>query len=149
MAYTSTKEYLNIVDRLTDDYNIPKNITDSLLGYVKSIYRSELEDRFSSPMLWIGMYIASASLVCILAMLADLVYGLRSKKLWFPSKYFRIDSAFLTVISIAMKLPVDLTGSMPGYVLVHLCLYFVCIRSVCKRCPCQSCKLTKSTVLLV
>ncbi|KAJ0531619.1 hypothetical protein HanRHA438_Chr10g0475841 [Helianthus annuus] len=114
--HTSTKECLNIVDRLTDDYNIPKNITDSLLGYVKSIYRSELEDRFSSPMLWIGMYIASASLVCILAMLADLVYGLGSKKLWFPSKYFRIDSAFLTVISIAMKLPVDLTGSMPGYV---------------------------------
>ncbi|KAJ0745356.1 hypothetical protein HanPI659440_Chr10g0397811 [Helianthus annuus] len=90
MAYTSTKEYLNFVDLLTDDYNIPKNITDSLLGYVKSIYRSELEDRFSSPMLWIGMYIASASLVCILAMAADLVYGLR--------------------------LPVDLTGSMPGYV---------------------------------
>ncbi|KAJ0745359.1 hypothetical protein HanPI659440_Chr10g0397841 [Helianthus annuus] len=67
-------------------------------------------------MLWIGMYIAVASLVCILSMMADLSHGLRSRKLWFPCKYFRINAAFLTVISVAMKLPVDLTGSMPGYV---------------------------------
>ncbi|KAJ0524024.1 hypothetical protein HanRHA438_Chr10g0477901 [Helianthus annuus] len=116
MAYNSTHEYLNIVDRLTDDYNIPNNITDSLLGYLKFIYRSELEDRYSAPMLWIGMYIALASLVCILAMVAELVHGFRSRMLWFPSKYFTINSASLTVISVAMKLPVDLTGSMPGYV---------------------------------
>ncbi|KAJ0745427.1 hypothetical protein HanPI659440_Chr10g0398521 [Helianthus annuus] len=116
MAYNSTHEYLNIVDRLIDDYNIPNNITDSLLGYLKSLYRSELEDRFSAPMLWIGMYIALASLVCILAMVAELAHGFRSRMLWFPSKYFRINSASLTVISVAMKLPVDLTGSMPGYV---------------------------------
>ncbi|KAJ0881782.1 hypothetical protein HanRHA438_Chr10g0477921 [Helianthus annuus] len=116
MAYNSTHEYLKIVDTLTHDYNIPNNITDSLLGYLKFIYRSELEDRYSAPMLWIGMYIALASLVCILAMVAELVHGFRSRMLWFPSKYFTINSASLTVISVAMKLPVDLTGSMPGYV---------------------------------
>ncbi|KAJ0745418.1 hypothetical protein HanPI659440_Chr10g0398431 [Helianthus annuus] len=116
MAYNSTHEYLNIVDTLTHDYNIPNNITDSLLGYVKFVYRSELEDHLSAPMLWIGMYIALASLVCILFMVADLLHGLRSRMLWFPSKYFTINSASLTVISVAMKLPVDLTGSMPGYV---------------------------------
>ncbi|KAF5788393.1 hypothetical protein HanXRQr2_Chr10g0463521 [Helianthus annuus] len=55
-------------------------------------------------------------MVCILSMMADLSHGLRSRKLWFPCKYFRINAAFLTVISVAMKLPVDLTGSMPGYV---------------------------------
>ncbi|KAI3775473.1 hypothetical protein L1987_50050 [Smallanthus sonchifolius] len=49
-------------------------------------------------------------------MVADLVHGLGSRKLWFPCKYFRINSAFLTVISVAMKLPVDLTSSMPGTV---------------------------------
>ncbi|KAI3802957.1 hypothetical protein L1987_31104 [Smallanthus sonchifolius] len=54
--------------------------------------------------------------VSIFAMVADLVHGLGSRKLWFPCKYFRINSVFLTVISIAMKLPVDLTGSMPGTV---------------------------------
>ncbi|KAJ0531670.1 hypothetical protein HanHA89_Chr10g0403521 [Helianthus annuus] len=116
MAYNSTHEYLNIVDRLTDVYNIPNNITDSLLAYLKFVYRSELEDRYSAPMLWIGMYIALASLVCILFMVADLLHGLRSRMLWVPSKYFTINSASLTAISIAMKLPVDLTGSMPGYV---------------------------------
>ncbi|KAL9993148.1 hypothetical protein Hdeb2414_s1070g00978111 [Helianthus debilis subsp. tardiflorus] len=116
MAYNSTHEYLNIVDTLTDDCQIPNNITDSLLGYLKFIYRSELEDRYSAPMLWIGMYIALASLVCILFMVADLLHGLRSRMLWVPSKYFTINSASLTAISIAMKLPVDLTGSMLGYV---------------------------------
>ncbi|KAJ0885682.1 hypothetical protein HanPSC8_Chr10g0447851 [Helianthus annuus] len=112
----STHEYLNIVDRLTDVYNIPNNITDSLLGYLKFVYRSELEDRLSAPMLWIGMYLALASLVCILFMVADLLHGLRSRMLSFPSEYFTINSASLTVISVAMKLPVDLSGSMPGYV---------------------------------
>ncbi|KAJ0881646.1 hypothetical protein HanRHA438_Chr10g0476461 [Helianthus annuus] len=86
MAYNSTQEYLNIVDTLTHDYHIPNNITDSLLGYLKFIYRSELEDRYSAPMLWIGMYIALASLVCNLAMMAELVHGFRSRMLWFPSK---------------------------------------------------------------
>ncbi|KAJ0816158.1 hypothetical protein HanPI659440_Chr00c19g0734271 [Helianthus annuus] len=57
-----------------------------------------------------------ASLVCILSMMADLSLGLGSRKLWFPRKYFRINVVFLTVISVGMKLPVDLTGSMPGYV---------------------------------
>ncbi|KAJ0815976.1 hypothetical protein HanPI659440_Chr00c23g0735811 [Helianthus annuus] len=88
----------------------------ALLGYRKFIYRSELQNRYSAPMFWIGMYIALASLVCILAMVADLLHGFRSRKLWFPCKYFRINAAFLTIISVAMKLPVDLTGSMLGEV---------------------------------
>ncbi|KAJ0524021.1 hypothetical protein HanIR_Chr10g0500031 [Helianthus annuus] len=61
-------------------------------------------------MLWIGMYLALASLVCILFMVADLLHGLRSRMLSFPSEYFTINSASLTVISVAMKLPVDLSG---------------------------------------
>ncbi|KAL8242980.1 hypothetical protein R6Q59_013282 [Mikania micrantha] len=65
-------------------------------------------------MLWIGMYIALASLCCILAMMADLVHGIKTRKLWFPCKYFHVNAASLTVIAVAMKLPVDLSGSMPG-----------------------------------
>ncbi|KAJ0864900.1 hypothetical protein HanRHA438_Chr12g0534821 [Helianthus annuus] len=49
-------------------------------------------------------------------MFADLLHGLRSRKLWFPCKYFTINAAFLSVIAVAMKLPVDLSGSMPGVV---------------------------------
>ncbi|KAJ0691870.1 hypothetical protein HanPI659440_Chr15g0579721 [Helianthus annuus] len=73
-------------------------------------------DRFSEPMVWIGIYIAAASGVCILAMVADLVHGFRNRKFWFPCKYFSLNAASITVISVAMKLPTDLSSPMPGYV---------------------------------
>ncbi|GJX55829.1 hypothetical protein Tco_0285726 [Tanacetum coccineum] len=66
------------------------------------------------PMPWIGMYIVVASLLCILAMVADLIHGLRNRKLWFPCKYFTLNAASLTVIAVAMKLPVDLNNPMRG-----------------------------------
>ncbi|KAI3812197.1 hypothetical protein L1987_16904 [Smallanthus sonchifolius] len=65
-------------------------------------------------MLWIGLYIAVASLLCVLAMAADLFHGFRNKKLWFPSKYFTLNVASIMVITTAMKLPVDLNNPMPG-----------------------------------
>ncbi|XP_076909509.1 uncharacterized protein LOC143566788 [Bidens hawaiensis] len=113
----STDDYLKIIDVLIDMNDIiPGNITQGLLGYLKSVYQKDMDDKYAAPMLYIGMYIASASLVCILAMVADLLYGLHRRKLWFPCKYFRLNAAFLAIISIAMKLPVDLSGSMPGTV---------------------------------
>ncbi|KAI3728517.1 hypothetical protein L6452_17154 [Arctium lappa] len=78
------------------------------------IYVSEEAEAGSRPMLWIGIYIAVASLFCILLMAADLFHGFRNRKLWFPSKYFTLNAASITVITIAMKLPVDLSGLMPG-----------------------------------
>ncbi|KAJ0488084.1 hypothetical protein HanRHA438_Chr12g0534971 [Helianthus annuus] len=117
MAYNSTLNYLNLVRRLADArYHVPENIKSSFMGYAKSVYQSDLEKRYSEPMVWIGIYIALASLCCILAMLADLLHGLRSRKLWIPCKYFTFNAASLTVIAVAMKLPVDLTGPMPGVV---------------------------------
>ncbi|KAJ0816164.1 hypothetical protein HanPI659440_Chr00c19g0734331 [Helianthus annuus] len=114
MGYNSTDGYLKILDELIDEYYLPANMINKLMGYMKSIYRSDLQNNYSAPMLWIGMYIALASLVCILAMVADLLHGLRSRRLWFPCRYFKLNAAFLAVISVAMKLPVDLSGSMPG-----------------------------------
>ncbi|KAM0002781.1 hypothetical protein Hdeb2414_s0313g00864831 [Helianthus debilis subsp. tardiflorus] len=116
MGYNSTDDYLKMLDELSDDYSLPEEMINSLLGYVKSIYRSDSQNNYAKPMLWIGMYIAIASLVCILAMVADLLHGLRSRKLWFPCRFFRINAAYLSLIAIAMKLPVDLSGSMPGNV---------------------------------
>ncbi|PWA59183.1 hypothetical protein CTI12_AA308920 [Artemisia annua] len=72
------------------------------------------QDRYDKPMLWIGIYIAVASLFCILAMVADLIHGLKNRKLWFPCKYFTLNAASLTVIAVAMKLPVDLSDTMRG-----------------------------------
>ncbi|KAK9071316.1 hypothetical protein SSX86_009884 [Deinandra increscens subsp. villosa] len=111
---STTNQYLQLVDQLVDRYNIPNDIIYALLEYVKALYRSDIENKYRAPMFWIGMYIALASLVCILAMVADLIHGFRWRKLWFPSKYFRMNAAFLVIIFVAMKLPVDLSDVAPG-----------------------------------
>ncbi|KAH7836288.1 hypothetical protein Vadar_034340 [Vaccinium darrowii] len=71
-----------------------------------------MEKKINSPMPWIGMYIAAASLVCSVAMAGDVIYGIRHKKLWFPCKFFTMNAASLTVLAVATKLPVDLTTAM-------------------------------------
>ncbi|KAI3711661.1 hypothetical protein L1987_70200 [Smallanthus sonchifolius] len=109
-------DYYNLVSKLGDkSYNV-SDIKSSLMVYVMAIYKIDVGNRYSEPMVFIGMYITLASLCCILAMVADLLHGLRTRKLWFPCKYFGINAASLTVIAIAMKLPVDLSGDMPGVV---------------------------------
>ncbi|GJS58525.1 hypothetical protein Tco_0653309 [Tanacetum coccineum] len=60
------------------------------------------------------MYMAVASLFCIIAMVADLIHGLKNKKLWFPYKYFTLNAASLNVIAVAMKLPMDLNNPTRG-----------------------------------
>ncbi|KAL4560976.1 hypothetical protein LXL04_033134 [Taraxacum kok-saghyz] len=63
----------------------------------------------TDAMPWVGLYVCIASLACTLAMAADLFQGFREWKLWFPTRYFTINAISITLISIAMKLPVDLT----------------------------------------
>nr|GEY58387.1 hypothetical protein CTI12_AA602070 [Tanacetum cinerariifolium] len=75
---------------------------------------SNQENEYTKPMQWVGIYIVVASMVCILAMVADLLQGFRNRKLWFPCIYFTFNAASLAVIAIAMKLPMDLNNSMPG-----------------------------------
>ncbi|XP_076953832.1 uncharacterized protein LOC143628034 [Bidens hawaiensis] len=90
------------------------SLPDGFLGLFESlIWESDLQNQFSKPMVWIGIYIALASLFCILPMVADLLHGFKNKKLWFPCKYFTLNAASLTVIAVAMKLPMDLNNSMP------------------------------------
>ncbi|GJX73918.1 hypothetical protein Tco_0312513, partial [Tanacetum coccineum] len=61
---------------------------------------------------WVGLYVAGASLACTLAMAADAFQGFRQWKLWFPNKFFVLNTVSITLIAIAMKLPVDLTTNM-------------------------------------
>nr|GEU72463.1 Rho guanyl-nucleotide exchange factor 12 [Tanacetum cinerariifolium] len=61
---------------------------------------------------WVGLYVAGASLACTLAMAADAFQGFRHWKLWFPNKFFVLNTVSITLIAIAMKLPVDLTTNM-------------------------------------
>ncbi|GJX33614.1 reverse transcriptase domain-containing protein [Tanacetum coccineum] len=55
-----------------------------------------------------------ASLACTLAMAADAFQGFRKWKLWFPNKFFVLNTVSITLIAIAMKLPVDLTNDDEG-----------------------------------
>ncbi|KAH6824678.1 hypothetical protein C2S53_001907 [Perilla frutescens var. hirtella] len=68
---------------------------------------------------WIGMYIAAASAVCSVAMAVDAFNAFRSKIFWFPCKYFSLNAFSLTVLAVAMKLPIDLTSKAFGSTDLH------------------------------
>ncbi|GKF40639.1 hypothetical protein Tco_0123981, partial [Tanacetum coccineum] len=55
---------------------------------------------------WVGLYVAGASLACTPAMAADTFQGFQQRKLWFPNKFFVLNTVSITLIAIAMKLPV-------------------------------------------
>ncbi|KAI3677245.1 hypothetical protein L1987_86868 [Smallanthus sonchifolius] len=57
---------------------------------------------------WVGLYVGIASLICTLAMAADAIRAIWQWKLWFPNKFFTLNASTITLIAIAMKLPVDL-----------------------------------------
>ncbi|XP_071702914.1 uncharacterized protein [Rutidosis leptorrhynchoides] len=116
MGSNQTDAYLQLVNQLKSYSNIPENLTSSLENYNWSINLLSQQDRFNKPMPWIGLFVASASVLCILAMVADLVHGVRNRKLWFPNKYFTLNAASLTLIAVAMKLPMDISNVMPGVV---------------------------------
>ncbi|XP_022865118.1 uncharacterized protein LOC111385001 [Olea europaea var. sylvestris] len=73
-----------------------------------------VQNKLDSPMPWIGMYIAAASVVCSLAMAADAFHGFRSKRLWFPCKYFSFNAMSLTLLAVTLKLPMDFTANTLG-----------------------------------
>ncbi|KAH6778839.1 hypothetical protein C2S52_010076 [Perilla frutescens var. hirtella] len=75
-------------------------------------FDSAVQKQLDEAMPWVGLYIAAATAVCSLAIAADAVNGFRQKKLWFPCKYTSLNAASLTVLAVAMKLPMDLNTVM-------------------------------------
>ncbi|KAK4843368.1 hypothetical protein QYF36_007294 [Acer negundo] len=71
------------------------------------------EAKFSEPMPWIGIYVAAATIACAIAMALDAISGFRSRKLWFPCKFFSLNATSLTLIAVAIKFSVDLNTAMP------------------------------------
>ncbi|KAG2315285.1 hypothetical protein Bca52824_018407 [Brassica carinata] len=69
---------------------------------------------FSKPLPWIGVYVAAASLICGLAMFADLLRGFRNRRFWFPCKSFSLNATTLTFLAVCVKLSVDLNTCMPS-----------------------------------
>ncbi|XP_023743145.1 uncharacterized protein LOC111891317 [Lactuca sativa] len=66
----------------------------------------------ADAMPWVGLYICLASLVCTLAMVADVFRGFGQWKLWFPCRFFTINAASITLIAITTKLLVDLSTNV-------------------------------------
>ncbi|KAD1891839.1 hypothetical protein E3N88_42155 [Mikania micrantha] len=60
---------------------------------------------------WVGLYVSLASFICAFAMAADAVQAIWQWKLWFPNRFFTLNASTITLIAIAMKLPVDLTSN--------------------------------------
>ncbi|KAL7138968.1 hypothetical protein ABFS83_09G018800 [Erythranthe nasuta] len=73
---------------------------------------TDVERQLEAPMHFIGLYVAGASLLCTLAMAADTSHGFWRKRHWFPSRYFALNATSLTLLAVAMKLPMDLTTRM-------------------------------------
>ncbi|GKE97271.1 hypothetical protein Tco_1582126 [Tanacetum coccineum] len=108
---------LELYDSLPYDqrlaYTNKSPFTPNITLYVEDVYflnqYCETEDRNT----YRGN-VEGQPMVCTLAMAADLLHGLRNKKFWFPCKFFTLNAASITVITVAMKLPVDLTSEMPS-----------------------------------
>lgn len=79
-----------------------------MVELMDSDFDGAVQKQLDAAMPWVGLYIAAASAVCTLAIAADAVNSLRQKKLWFPCKYSSLNAASLTVLAVAMKLPMDL-----------------------------------------
>ncbi|CAN1336232.1 hypothetical protein LINPERPRIM_LOCUS37067, partial [Linum perenne] len=71
---------------------------------------------YTSPLPWIGLYVASASTTSAIAMASDLIHAYRNRNFWFPTKLFSINATSLTVTTVAVKLSVDLNTPMPSRV---------------------------------
>jgi hypothetical protein len=85
------------------------------MGKIGCSNNGSLDDtKFSQPMPWIGIYVAAASLACLLGMAADAINGIRNRKFWFPCKFSSLNATSLTLLAVAIKLSVDLNTSMPG-----------------------------------
>ncbi|KAL0417100.1 UNVERIFIED_CONTAM: hypothetical protein Slati_3541900 [Sesamum latifolium] len=100
---------------MDDPHCRPYCFTRSMCSrYCVDDYEVHIQKKLEAPMPWIGMYIAAASALCSLAMTVDAFNGFRTKKFWFPCKYFSLNAASLTLLGVAMKLTMDLTSSMMG-----------------------------------
>ncbi|KAL7098484.1 hypothetical protein ACP275_09G020400 [Erythranthe tilingii] len=75
-------------------------------------FDADVESHLEAPMRCMGLYVAAASLICTAAIAADTAHGFWRKRYWFPSRYFALNATSLTLLAVAVKLPMDLTTRM-------------------------------------
>ncbi|KAK9141068.1 hypothetical protein Scep_010749 [Stephania cephalantha] len=69
---------------------------------------------YSSPVPYIGLYIAGATLLCLMLMFSDMISSFRRRNRYLSCNLFSINSVTLFLLATASKLPVDLTTYMPS-----------------------------------
>ncbi|KAK9116405.1 hypothetical protein Sjap_015352 [Stephania japonica] len=72
------------------------------------------DTNYSSPMPVIGLYIAGATLVCLLFMILDIIAASRNRKTWLPVRFFSLNLVMLSLLFVVAKLSRDLTTTMPS-----------------------------------
>ncbi|XP_047945219.1 uncharacterized protein LOC125191836 [Salvia hispanica] len=68
-----------------------------------------VKTKLDSTMPLIGQYIAVATFTCVMAIFHDFLNSCMDKRYWQKCKLFSLNAFSLTVLAVAMKLPVDLT----------------------------------------
>ncbi|KAL5698469.1 hypothetical protein ACHQM5_029501 [Ranunculus cassubicifolius] len=72
------------------------------------------DSRYNTPVPVIGLYITTATLVCLIFMAYDMYKAFHTRKRWLPCRLFCLNSTSLTLLSVTAKLPIDLTSPMPS-----------------------------------
>ncbi|WOL05552.1 hypothetical protein Cni_G14281 [Canna indica] len=70
---------------------------------------------FAGPLPWIGLYAAVATIFCTILMAVDVTTAITLRQFRFPISFrFRLNAFTLFLISVAVKLPLDLNTAMPS-----------------------------------
>ncbi|KAM0016082.1 hypothetical protein Hdeb2414_s0020g00566421 [Helianthus debilis subsp. tardiflorus] len=104
----------NITLQLNQTHPVLEFIKVNASSLVDVCFEIKTEDKYSEPMVVIGWYITMALFICLFAMNMDFIHGIGLRKFWFPCDCFSLNAASLTVITVAMKLVVDLSSPMGG-----------------------------------
>ncbi|KAJ0914566.1 hypothetical protein HanPSC8_Chr06g0240041 [Helianthus annuus] len=107
----------NFTLQLNQSRPILESIKVNVSALVDVCHEIESEDKYSKPMLSIGLYIYSALSLCFTTIFFELTFNtVLKKKFWVPLRLSSLNAASLTVIAVAMKLPMDLTSGMQSLV---------------------------------
>ncbi|KAM7525584.1 hypothetical protein LguiA_015486 [Lonicera macranthoides] len=87
---------------------------DLLHEYEECVEQILEQQKFGEPMMWIGIYVAAASLLCSLAAIVDTLRCIQQRKIWFPCKYFTLNATSLTVLAVVTKITLDINNPMPS-----------------------------------
>ncbi|KAK9092537.1 hypothetical protein Syun_027448 [Stephania yunnanensis] len=112
-SFQASRRWKPNLEVLLDDPNDPVGCAFSNERREMAKHLCTNSHGYSSPVPIVGLYIASASLVCLLLKLWDISFAIWCRNHHIPCRRFSLNSVTLTLLAIVAKLPVDLTTDMP------------------------------------